>query len=97
MRLRAVDADGVRATVANWTFDVKEPPAFGLSYRSGWSPAVDGALATKYVTRTRSNRYDCLLGARSSSVTARWVCVFTPDLARAVLATRGTGSQTTRH
>ena len=48
MRLRAVDAADKRATVAAWTFDVKEPPAFGLNASAGWSMETDGKLANKY-------------------------------------------------
>ena len=48
MRLRAVDAADARATVANWTFVVKEPPAFSLKPAANWSTESDGKLARKY-------------------------------------------------
>lgn len=48
MRLRAVDAADNRATISEWTFDVKEPPAFALNPSAKWSPRTDGALARKY-------------------------------------------------
>ena len=47
MLLRAVDAADMRATVASWSFDVKEPPAFSLNPAAGWSEA-DLKLASKY-------------------------------------------------
>jgi hypothetical protein len=48
MRLRAVDAADVRTTVANWTFNVKRPPAFELNPSAGWSMEIDGKLDSKY-------------------------------------------------
>ena len=48
MRLRAVDAADVRATVASWTFDVMDPPAFKLNPSAGWSMETDGTLTSKY-------------------------------------------------
>ena len=48
MRLRAVDAADVRATVAEWTFDVKAPPEFSLRPATGWAAETDGKLASKY-------------------------------------------------
>ena len=48
MHLRAVDADDVRTTVANWTFDVETPDAFKLNPSAEWSMKTDGKLARKY-------------------------------------------------
>ena len=48
MRLRAVDADDTRTTVAEWTFDVESPPVFALNPSANWSATTDGTLATKY-------------------------------------------------
>lgn len=50
MRLRAVDAANKRTDVAEWTFDVKEPPAFALNPDAGWliEKKGDGKLESKY-------------------------------------------------
>ena len=48
MRLRAVDASGVRSDVANWTFDVRPSPSFSISRTANWSMESDGKLASKY-------------------------------------------------
>ena len=48
MKLRAVDAEEVRADVAQWTFDVVKAPAFSLNATSGWSAEAHGRLASKY-------------------------------------------------
>ena len=48
MRLRAVDAADVRTTVADWTFDVKTPPAFSLQPAANWLMESDGMLMSKY-------------------------------------------------
>ena len=48
MRLRAVDAADERSTVAEWKFDVREPPVFDLRRTANWSTAMDGKLAPKY-------------------------------------------------
>jgi serine/threonine protein kinase len=48
MRLRAVDAANKRTTIADWMFDVKEPPVFALNPTAGWSAETEGALASKF-------------------------------------------------
>ena len=47
MRLRAVDAAEARTTVAEWMFNVKQPPAFATHHSTGWNAATDGKLAIK--------------------------------------------------
>ena len=48
MRLRAVDAADVRGLVAQWEFDVQEPPIFSLNSNADWSTETDSKLASKY-------------------------------------------------
>ena len=48
MRLRAVDAANVRTDVAEWTFNVIDPPKLAVNPSSGWSVETDGQLASKY-------------------------------------------------
>ena len=48
MRLRAVDAADVRTDVAEWAFDVKEPPKFSLKHTANWTAETDSKLASKY-------------------------------------------------
>jgi serine/threonine protein kinase len=53
MRLRAVDAAGDRTTVADWTFNVEEPPTFALKQPNkttggAWLMETDGKLKSKY-------------------------------------------------
>ena len=47
MRLRAVDASGVRSDVAAWQFDVSPSAEFSLSH-AAWAMETDGKLASKY-------------------------------------------------
>ena len=66
MQLRAVDAADKRTTVADWTFDVRDPPDFALNRDAGWSDATD-AVASKYhvgdthlLPKPRLNKRDLL-------------------------------------
>ena len=38
----------MRTTIANWTFNVQNPPAFALNPSANWSATTNGTLATKY-------------------------------------------------
>lgn len=48
MQLRAVDAADRRTDVADWTFDVEDPPAFALNPAAEWNAETNGSLANKY-------------------------------------------------
>lgn len=48
MRLRAVDAADKRTDIADWTFNVREPPAFSLNPSARWTAEINGSLESKY-------------------------------------------------